>query len=179
MASVRAGNVIGGGDWAENRIVPDYFRAKKTNTELVVRNPNATRPWQHVLEPLSGYMYLASRLYSEGKTLQGGWNFGPRDTMNQTVAELIKEIVKHDSNTDVVYDNSEDNLEANLLKLDISKAVSKLHWMPVLDFGETVKVTAESYLSDLTGNSAEDNRLKTIRSYTKTAQNRKIAWALN
>ena len=179
VASVRAGNVIGAGDWAENRIIPDYFRAKKTNTELVIRNPNATRPWQHVLEPLSGYMHLASELYNVGKTFQGGWNFGPRDTMNRTVAELIEEIVKHDSNTDVVYDNSEDNLEANLLKLDISKAVSQLNWMPVLDFEETVKVTAESYLSDLTGHSAEDNRLKTIRFYTETAQNRKISWALN
>ena len=170
IASVRAGNVIGAGDWAENRIIPDYFRAKKSNTELVIRNPNATRPWQHVLEPLSGYMHLASELYNVGKTFQGGWNFGPRDTMNRTVAELIEEIVKHDSNTDVVYGNSGDNLEANLLKLDISKAVSQLNWMPVLDFEETLKYTIEGYLSDLDGNSAIGDRLKTIESYTEAAK---------
>ena len=173
VASVRAGNVIGAGDWAENRIIPDYFRAKKSNTQLVIRNPNATRPWQHVLEPLSGYMHLASTLYNEGKTFQGGWNFGPLDGINRTVTELIEEIVKHDSNNDVVYDNSNNNLEANLLKLDISKAVSQLNWMPVLDFEETLKYTIEGYLSDLDGNSAIGDRLKTIEFYTEAAKKQK------
>jgi CDP-glucose 4,6-dehydratase len=179
IASVRAGNVIGAGDWAENRIIPDYFRAKKSNTQLVIRNPNATRPWQHVLEPLSGYMDLASRLYSEDKTFQGGWNFGPLDEMSRTVGDLIENISKYDENANYVFGKTKHDLEANLLKLDISKAVSQLNWMPVLDFKETIKYTVEGYLSDLAGNSAEDNRLKTIRSYTKTAQNRKISWALN
>ena len=179
VASVRAGNVIGAGDWAKHRIVPDYFRARKTNAQLVIRNPNATRPWQHVLEPLSGYMHLASELYNMGKTFQGGWNFGPLDEMNRTVAELIEKLGKLDNNTNIVYNNTEDNLEANLLKLDISKAVGQLNWMPVLNFKETVKYTLEGYLSDLDGNSAKDNRLKTIKSYTEAAKNRKIAWSLN
>ncbi|MBT4662582.1 MAG: CDP-glucose 4,6-dehydratase [Candidatus Marinimicrobia bacterium] len=173
IASVRAGNVIGAGDWAENRIIPDYFRAKKSNTELVIRNPNATRPWQHVLEPLSGYMHLASELYNMGKTFQGGWNFGPLDEMNRTVAELIEKLGKLDNNTNIVYNNTEDNLEANLLKLDISKAVSQLNWMPVLDFEETLKYTIEGYLSDLDGNSAIGDRLKTIEFYTEAAKKQK------
>jgi len=178
VASVRAGNVIGAGDWAKNRIVPDYFRAKKTNTQLVIRNPNATRPWQHVLEPLSGYMHLASMLCNEGKRFQGGWNFGPLDTGSRKVAELIKEIEKHNSNTNVMIGNSENNSEANLLKLDISKAVNKLNWTPVLSFQETIKYTVEGYLSDLEVYSAKNDRLKTIQSYTETAQNQKLPWSL-
>ncbi len=178
VASVRAGNVIGTGDWAINRIVPDYFRAKKTKTQLIIRNPNSTRPWQHVLEPLSGYMHLASMLYNEGKRFQGGWNFGPMDTVNRRVTELIGEIEKYNTITDVILVNSENNLEANLLKLDISKAVSQLKWMPTLNFEDTVKFTVEGYLSDLAGNSSIDNRLKTIKSYTEIAQNQKIPWSI-
>ena len=179
VASVRAGNVIGAGDWAENRIVPDYFRAKKSNTQLVIRNPSATRPWQHVLEPLSGYMDLASRLYSGDKSFQGGWNFGPLDEMSQTVGDLVENISKYDENTNYFFGKTKHDLEANLLKLDISKAVSQLHWMPVMDFKETIKYTVEGYLSDLAGNSAKDDRLKTIKSYTKVAHTQKIAWSLN
>jgi CDP-glucose 4,6-dehydratase len=179
VASVRAGNVIGAGDWAENRIVPDYFRARKANTELVTRSPNATRPWQHVMEPLSGYMHLASKLYNVGKTFQGAWNFGPLDEMNRTVAELVEEIVKYDRNTKYVSKRSKDKLEANLLKLDISKAVYRLNWMPALDFKDTLKYTIDGYLSDLKGNPAKDNRLKTIKSYTKSAQDKNIPWAVS
>jgi len=177
VASVRAGNVIGAGDWAENRIIPDYFRAKKTNTELVIRNPNSTRPWQHVLEPLSGYMHLASMLYNEGKRFQGGWNFGPLDTVNRKVAELIKEIEKYNS-TDVALAYIEENSETNLLKLDISKAVNQLNWKPVLDFKQAVKYTSEGYISDIVGNPAKESRRKTIQLYTKVAQNKKIPWSL-
>jgi len=92
IASARAGNVIGGGDWAEFRIVPDFFRSLKNRTDLVIRFPNATRPWQHVLEPISGYLLLASKLYSEGKKFQGGWNFGPLDEASFPVIELIEQI---------------------------------------------------------------------------------------
>ena len=104
IASARAGNVIGAGDWAENRIVPDYFRALQRNKKLVVRNPKSTRPWQHVLEPLSGYLMLASRLY-ENKKFCGGWNFGPKDEMNYTVQELLNEISNIEMSIDIVIDN--------------------------------------------------------------------------
>ena len=178
VATVRAGNVIGAGDWAENRIVPDYFRAKKSNIELLIRNPNATRPWQHVLEPLSGYMHLGSTLYTKGKKFQGGWNFGPLDSVNRKVAELIKEIEKHNSNTDVVLSNTKKHKEAILLKLDISKSINQLYWKPVLDFQDTIKYTVEGYLSDLEGKSAKENRLKTIHSYTERAKSNKILWSI-
>lgn len=179
VASVRSGNVIGAGDWAENRIIPDYFRAKKNNSEIVIRNSTATRPWQHVLEPLSGYLLLASKLYNEGKIFQGGWNFGPLDSMNRTVGELIENIIMQDNASKYVFEKSNEKLESNLLKLDISKAVNQLNWKPVLDFKETVKITLDGYLSDLKGNSAIDERLKTIKSYKESAQTRKISWASN
>lgn len=178
VASVRAGNVIGAGDWAKNRIVPDYFQAKRINKQLIIRNPNSTRPWQHVLEPLSGYMYLAYMLYNKGKIFQGGWNFGPLDTLNRSVAELIEEIEKYNTNTNVKLANSENNLEASLLKLDISKAVSLLNWVPTLNFENTVKFTVEGYLSDFKGDSPFENRMQTIKSYVEIAQNQNIIWSL-
>ena len=178
VASVRAGNVIGAGDWADHRIIPDYFKAKKTNTKLLVRNPEATRPWQHVLEPLSGYLTLAARLYSDGKRFQGSWNFGPIDVMNCTVSELIDEIVKHDENSKYIYESVEKDLEARLLKLDISKSINELGWMPVLDFPDTVKYTIDGYLSDLDGNSSLKDRLKTISVYAQKAEIKGLPWAL-
>ncbi len=179
VASVRAGNVLGAGDWAEHRIIPDYFRAKKSNTQLVVRNPHATRPWQHVLEPLSGYMNLAEQLYQGGKRFQGGWNFGPLDEMNCTVSELLDEIAKHDESIKYNYQGDKKELEARLLKLDISKAINELGWVPVLDFQNTVKITIEGYLSDLAGNSSLKDRIETINAYTQTAKKKDLLWALN
>ncbi|RZK77303.1 MAG: CDP-glucose 4,6-dehydratase [Pedobacter sp.] len=124
IASARAGNVIGGGDWAVDRIVPDYFRALKAGEKLEIRNPYATRPWQHVLEPLSGYLNLGAELYLKGKEFAGGWNFGPEDIINYSVKELIDEIVLLDKRTGyIIPDNILKPHEANLLKLDISKAV--------------------------------------------------------
>ena len=173
IASARAGNVIGAGDWSENRIVPDYFRATKTNTPLIIRNPLASRPWQHVLEPLGGYLLLAYKLYQDGKTFQGAWNFGPLEGMNRKVETLIEEMAKQTPNPRYVFEKPQDQHEAHSLQLDIAKAVNQLHWRPVMDFAETVKRTVSGYLSDLAGNAALEDRLQTIRSYSKTAQNRK------
>ena len=173
IASARAGNVIGAGDWSENRIVPDYFRATKTNTPLIIRNPIATRPWQHVLEPLGGYLLLAYKLYQDGKTFQGAWNFGPLDGMNRKVETLIEEMAKQTPSPRYVFEKPQDQREAHLLQLDIAKALNQLHWRPVMDFAETVKCTVSGYLSDLAGNAALEDRLQTIRSYCKTALNQK------
>jgi CDP-glucose 4,6-dehydratase len=166
IASVRAGNVVGAGDWAENRIVPDYFRAMQTNKKLEVRNPNATRPWQHVLEPLSGYLLLASKLF-EDKKYCGGWNFGPKDEMNFSVQSLLDEINKIEKSVNVVFSNNADqHYEAHILKLDISKANFELQWKPVLSFPETIKFTVGGYLNDF-NNTQEPymNRVKTINEY--------------
>jgi CDP-glucose 4,6-dehydratase len=170
IASARAGNVIGAGDWAENRIIPDIFRAYLNNEKLVIRNPNATRPWQHVLEPLSGYLLLAQKLY-EQNDFTGGWNFGPHDEMNYSVKDLFEEINKTINTGNVQFGNPEKQPhEANLLKLDISKAVAYLNWRPVLDFRETINYTTEGYLADIRNADAYKNRVEIIHKYIGKAK---------
>ena len=167
-ATVRAGNVIGAGDWSLNRIVPDFFRSKKNNSKLLIRNPNSTRPWQHVLEPLRGYMLLACKLYEEGKMFQGGWNFGPNPAMTKTVLALINELSSYGK---VKIDISEHNYghEANLLKLNIIKARKLLKWKPVLNFKNTIKITAEGYINQFNNQNVYKNRLDTIDLYCSEA----------
>ncbi len=179
ISSVRAGNVIGAGDWNQNRIIPDYFKAKKTNSKLVVRNPNSTRPWQHVLEPLSGYLHLASKLFlKDGKKYIGGWNFGPNDDNNYTVLDLIYEIQKYDKGLDIKFEENNNNVEAKLLKLNISKAINEIGWKPTLDFAETIKHTVNGYISDFNGDSSIENRLQTLEAYIKSAKKQKLSWSL-
>jgi CDP-glucose 4,6-dehydratase len=179
VASVRAGNVIGAGDWSENRIIPDFYRALKTGEQLIIRNPNSTRPWQHVLEPLSGYLHLTSKLYSHGKQFQGGWNFGPIETTNRKVVDVIKSLDEGDANIDVGFDEYDAIKEAKLLKLDISKAMALLNWKPVLNFKETMKFTREGYISDISRDPARENRLQAIEIYTEMARSKKIFWSIN
>lgn len=180
VASARAGNVIGGGDWAADRIVPDFFRAVKGGRPMVLRNPYATRPWQHVLEPLSGYLHLAARLLQQGQALEGGWNFGPEDTANYSVQHLVQAMVTASGQgacvtaADVVKPH-----EATFLKLDISKAVNHLQWRPTLSFEETVQLTVQGYEADL-GNAPNllEARIQQIAAYTTLAAQRQINWAL-
>lgn len=150
VASGRAGNVIGGGDWAVNRIVPDFFRAYQTGSRLEMRSPHATRPWQFVLEPVFGYIKLGAELLEKGKSFQGGWNFGPSSSSHKTVGELINNINGHcaKGNVDVTYTESQYQ-EANFLKLDITKASVLLNWHPVLDFEQTVAFTVRGYLDEI------------------------------
>lgn len=131
VASARAGNVIGGGDWSEDRLIPDAIKAFEASKPLMIRNPLAMRPWQHVLEPLSGYLILAQALYEEGSAFASGWNFGPRDEDNRTVQEVIDLLISGWGNaTRWEKEGSEHPHEANLLKLDCSKARTQLGWMP-------------------------------------------------
>jgi len=131
VASVRAGNVIGGGDWSEDRLIPDAIRAFEANKPLMIRNPLATRPWQHVLEPLSGYLILAQELYERGSAFDSGWNFGPDDKDNRSVQEVIDLLIAGwGESAEWVKEGSEQPHEANLLKLDCSKAHSQLGWLP-------------------------------------------------
>jgi CDP-glucose 4,6-dehydratase len=179
ISSARAGNVIGGGDWAEYRIIPDFFRALEKGEPLLIRNPEATRPWQHVLEPLSGYLNLASRLFTEGDKYAGNWNFGPLDQANHSVSFLINGLIKYLGKGQVVYDDVAEKLhEANLLKLDISKAVQKLNWKPVLNFNETVEFTANGYVDEGT-ESVFDKRKKQIEKYVALAASQQIKWSIN
>ncbi len=146
IASVRAGNVVGGGDWADDRIVPDCNRDLESGQPIEIRNPQAIRPWQHVLEPLSGYMLLACKMLQEPLKYCEGWNFGPRtesitpvwDVANLIVANYGKGELKDVSNPDALH-------EANLLMLDISKAKFKLGWEPHTDIRQCIALTVDWY----------------------------------
>ncbi|MFK7903000.1 MAG: CDP-glucose 4,6-dehydratase [Nitratireductor sp.] len=145
LASARAGNVIGGGDWAQNRLIPDMVRAHYTEGNLVIRSPNATRPWQFVLEPISGYFSLAEKLYSSGEEFAKGWNFGPNDSANQTVSWVVKRFADLiTSKCDVIFENHELH-EATLLKLDSSNVKAYLKWEPHLDIEAGLEWTAKWY----------------------------------
>lgn len=132
LASARAGNVIGGGDWADDRLIPDILRAFEKSEPVVIRNPKATRPWQHVLEPLSGYLMLAQQLFREsGNKFAEGWNFGPRDQDVKPVDAILNHMVEFwGSGASWILDQNPNPHEAQLLKLDISKAESELNWHP-------------------------------------------------
>lgn len=131
MATARAGNVIGGGDWAIDRLVPDILRAIEQKQPVQIRNPNAIRPWQHVLEPLSGYLILAECLYENGQSDAEGWNFGPREEGAQPVQWIVEHLCKSwGEQADWILQPGDHLHEAHYLKLDISKVRSRLQWMP-------------------------------------------------
>ncbi len=131
IASARAGNVIGGGDWANDRLIPDFIRAISKGEKVKIRSPYAIRPWQHVLEPLTGYLTLAAKLYINGVTYAQGWNFGPDDKDARNVEWIIKTICEYwGKNASYEIDPHPQPHEANYLKLDCSKAKAELNWFP-------------------------------------------------
>lgn len=131
VASARAGNVIGGGDWALDRLVPDILRSFEARQPVFIRNPHATRPWQHVLEPLAGYLSLAEHLHSHGQAFAEGWNFGPKDDDTRPVQWIVERmVVAWGTNASWRHDDNTHPYEANYLKLDISKAKARLGWQP-------------------------------------------------
>ena len=146
IAIARAGNVIGGGDWSENRLIPDCVRSWSLNKKAIIRNPNSTRPWQHVLEALRGYLTLASNLYLDHKLHGEPFNFGPKNSQNKSVINLVKLMKKYWIK--VSWKVKKDNkklYESKLLKLDSAKARKKLKWEPILNFEETVQMTSIWY----------------------------------
>lgn len=146
IATARAGNVIGGGDWSEDRLLPDVFRSLIFGEKLEIRNPFSVRPWQHALEPLAGYMKLAENLFNGEKNFAEAWNFGPAEEDSKPVGWILDEI-KCVWNEPVNWEIAEgvQPHEARLLKLDSAKAKSELKWQPKLSLGEAVKLTAEWY----------------------------------
>jgi CDP-glucose 4,6-dehydratase len=131
LASARAGNVIGGGDWADDRLIPDILRAITEGKSVSIRNPHAIRPWQHVLEPLSGYLQLAQKLYREGAAFAEGWNFGPNDEDVKPVQWIVESLTNSwGKGASWVLDGSDHPHEAHYLKLDCSKAKARLDWRP-------------------------------------------------
>lgn len=145
LASGRAGNVIGGGDWALDRIVPDAIRAVLENKELVIRNPEATRPWQHVLEPVGGYLLLAEKLFNEGAHYSEGFNFGPAHTDHCSVGLLLEKLNQQWDNRLKIQVQRDPNQvhEAHYLSLDCSKANSKLQWQPRWNVDQALQKTVE------------------------------------
>lgn len=166
IASVRAGNVIGGGDWANDRIIPDCIRSIINEQAIEIRNPYATRPWQHVLEPLSGYLLLAQRLYEKPTEYSGSWNFGPDVNSIKTVKELTEKVIDIFGRGSVKISKS-DSLkhEAGLLHLNCDKANYRLEWMPTWDFDQTIVNTAEWYKKFLEGNDPRTLSLINIKQF--------------
>ena len=147
LATVRAGNVVGGGDWALDRIVPDCIRSLQANAAVTVRNPSAIRPWQHVLDPLAGYLLVGSLLWTQGQAYAGAWNLGPSAHSNVTVKEVVEEIIK--SWGQGSWSGESDGVpkvhEARFLKLDCTRANNILRWYPVYDISETLRATTDWY----------------------------------
>ena len=138
LASVRAGNVIGGGDWASDRLIPDILRSFDINEPVIVRNPKATRPWQHVLEPLSGYLVLAQKLYDNCDEYAEGWNFGPDEQDVQPVNWVLDKMISHWPSSSWELDADSNPHEAGFLKLNISKAINRLKWKPIWELEKTL-----------------------------------------
>ena len=146
LASVRAGNVIGGGDWSRDRIIPDCIRALEAGKPIEIRNPKAVRPWEHVLEPLCGYMMLAQKMWERPTEYCEGWNFGPESESISTVWEVATELVNNFGRGELVDTSDSPSLhEANLLMLDISKVKTRLGWHPTLNIKQTMALVADWY----------------------------------
>ena len=169
VASARAGNVIGGGDWSIVRLIPDAIKAFEANESLMIRNPLATRPWQHVLEPLSGYLILAQALYDKGNSFASGWNFGPRDEDNRSVQDVIDLMIAGWGRAARwEKDGAYQPHEANLLKLDCSKARQQLGWVPKWDLETAIQKIVEWQKSFQINANMRDVSLAQINQYTNT-----------
>jgi CDP-glucose 4,6-dehydratase len=186
IASARAGNVIGGGDWAPDRIVPDAIRSLGHGEPIPIRNKSATRPWQHVLEPLSGYLWLAAVLASPGlrpqnsaAELSSAFNFGPTLESNRTVRELIEEVLKHWPGSWLDRHQHGAPHEAELLNLATDKADNLLGWRSVWNFEQAVAATMHWYRSTAAKNHAAERTREQISAYTEHARNLGMAWARN
>ena len=175
LSSVRAGNVIGGGDWAKDRLIPDIIKATSNNETVIIRNPDATRPWQHVLEPLSGYLLLGEKLLEGKKEFAEAWNFGPKLENNVTVMELLKESQKNWNKINYDIDKSYQPHEAEFLMLDSSKAVKLLKWMPVWDFSKTVEKTITWYREFYENKWVTSKDI--LNNYIRDAKNKCILWS--
>jgi CDP-glucose 4,6-dehydratase len=166
-ASARAGNVIGGGDWAEARIIPDCIRALANDEEIVIRSPRATRPWQHVLEPLSGYLVLAAALLDKPDTT-GSWNFGPAEDSIHTVLDVVERSIKHWGTGSVRVEEADAKMhEAGLLNLNCSKAHSQLGWRPRWGFEATLEQTIGWYREQHAGTPAIELTRRQINDYAE------------
>ncbi|OCB01949.1 CDP-glucose 4,6-dehydratase [Acidithiobacillus ferrivorans] len=173
LASARAGNVIGGGDWALDRLLPDILRACAANEAVRIRNPHAIRPWQHVLEPLSGYLLLAQRLLQDGQRFASGWNFGPEDQDAQSVSWIVEQVVNQWGDAARwTQDAGEHPHEAHYLKLDCSKAHTELGWQPQWDLRHALNQTISWHKAYLAGEDLRAVCQEQIRAYAHSVRKR-------
>lgn len=179
IVSARAGNVIGGGDWAKDRLVPDCFRAWANGEKVTIRNPHSTRPWQLVLEPLSGYLHLAQRLSMEKKINGESFNFGPKAEQDRSVLQVLRELAQYlPLKSEESLQIKENTLlkEAGLLKLNCDKALAKLEWLPTLSYEETMQFTGSWYQSFYTNVEMKDFSVQQLKQYCNIANDKKIIW---
>lgn len=168
LGSARAGNVVGGGDWAEDRLIPDILKAFEKEQSVIIRNPDSTRPWQHVLEPLSGYLVLAEALYKGENQVDDAWNFGPDDEDCRPVNWILDKMVeKWDGKASWKLDNNSNPHEAGFLKLDCSKAKTVLKWKPTWNLEHTLKSIVKWHQDWLKGGDAKELCLNEIKEFTK------------
>ena len=171
VASARAGNVIGGGDLKNNRIVPDVIKSLKNKKKILLRNPNSTRPWQHVLEPLSGYLILGHKLIERKlkSNLVPSWNFGPHKKNCKKVSEIVKLLISEwgDTKNKIIVKKNKKFHESHLLSLNINKAKKELNWQPRLTLNETIKFTVDWYKSYFLNKKVEDISQLQIDYFTK------------
>ncbi len=168
IATARAGNVIGGGDWADDRLIPDILKAFENNEPVIIRNPLSTRPWQHVLEPLSGYLVLAERLYDFGNEFAEAWNFGPKDDSNKPVSWILDKMIGYwKGEAKWILDVKSNPHEAGFLKLDCSKASSRLKWNSKWSLEDTLKMIVEWHQDWLRGENMKEKCLNEISNFTK------------
>ncbi len=177
LADARAGNVIGGGDWAKDRLIPDLMQAASTGQTVAIRNPHSTRPWQHVLEPVSGYLHLGWKLLAGERAFADNWNFGPPDEAALTVQQVINHVQEHwPAFTYTVQPSAEPYHEAKFLKLDSTKARANLHWSNVWDkqttFAKTVQWYKTYYETSAIISSVQ------LEEYIVAAKQLKVAWAV-
>jgi CDP-glucose 4,6-dehydratase len=177
LASGRAGNVIGGGDWAADRLIPDIIKAAAIKKTVLIRNPLATRPWQHVLEPLSGYLTLGYKLLQKEISVADGWNFGPDIHSNLQVGDIVKLSNEYWSAIQTeISKNTNEHHEANLLMLDCTKANKTLKWKAVWDLDKTIDKTISWYKSYYENNKVLS--LEDLTEYISDAQSANILWAI-
>lgn len=179
IASARAGNVIGGGDWAADRIVPDCVTAWSRGETVCLRNPHSTRPWQHVMEPLSGYLCLAAALELEERLHGQAFNFGPNAQQNHSVLDLVKEMAKYWDRVkwEDVSASAGGPYESGLLKLNCDKALHELGWWAVMGFSDTVRMTADWYRSHYSEAGRAVLTHSQIAEYTEMARRAGLRWA--
>jgi CDP-glucose 4,6-dehydratase len=176
VASVRAGNILGGGDWSEDRLVPDIVRAASCNGKVLIRNPQATRPWQHVMEPLAGYLLLGQQLLEGKKDFSGAWNFGPEERGHKDVLAVVKELQSYWPAIDFEIESGGRDLhEADLLKLDCSKAHTKLGWRPIWNDTEMLEKTVQWYRKFYESGLLLSR--EQLAEYTNDAKEKRMSWA--